>query len=197
MGVFSETTAKFPFPAHVLGRCLGPAKKEGNKMTQWVLKQNGHIVPRRTMRHLTPEEWAWETEIKKRSEFNDAVKARYGDWFSLPDKTLENPQDKDDTGDLTFDEVSPIIPEADIIDDQGRPLHPSLVADLLINAEVLFPQGENKRLAKVIKRSVNSDGKLIGNYNELPVLKNMCCIMFNYLMAPSRHTQKISSPRIY
>ena len=72
---FRETTAKFPFPVHVLGRYLGPANNEGNKMTQWVLKQNGKIVPRRTMRHLTPEEWAREIEIKKRSKFNDAIKA--------------------------------------------------------------------------------------------------------------------------
>ena len=85
---------------YVLGRCLGPAKNEGNKMTQWVLKQNGQIVPRRTMRRLTPEERAREIEIKKISEFNDAIKARYGDSFSLPYKTLENPQDEDDTGDL-------------------------------------------------------------------------------------------------
>ena len=88
-------------------------------MTQWVLKQNGKIVPRRKMRRLTPEEWAREIEIKKRSEFNDAIKARYGDSFSLPDKTLGNPQDKDDTGDLPFDEVSPSIPEADIIEGGG------------------------------------------------------------------------------
>ena len=35
---FRETTAAFPYPAHVLGRCFGPAKNEGNEMTQWVLK---------------------------------------------------------------------------------------------------------------------------------------------------------------
>ena len=57
-------------------------------MNQWVLKQNRQIVPRKTMRRLTPEDWARGTEIKKRSEFNDAVKARYGDSFYLPDKTL-------------------------------------------------------------------------------------------------------------
>ena len=57
---FWQTTAKSPFPAHALGRCLGTAKNEGNEMTQWVLKQNGKIVPRRTMRRLTPEEWARE-----------------------------------------------------------------------------------------------------------------------------------------
>ena len=43
---FWETKAKFPFPAHVLERCLGPAKNEGNEMIQWVLKHNGQIVPR-------------------------------------------------------------------------------------------------------------------------------------------------------
>ena len=86
--------------------------------------------------------------------------------FSLPDNTLKNPQDKDDTDDLPFDEVSPSIPEEDIIDDQGRPLHPSSAADLMINAEVLLPQGEEKRLAKVMKRRVDSDGKVIRNYNE-------------------------------
>ena len=42
-----------------------------------------------------------------------------------------------------------------------------------MNAEVLLSQGEEKRLAKVIKRSVDSDGKVIGNYNELPVLNTM------------------------
>ena len=42
-----------------------------------------------------------------------------------------------------------------------------------MNAEVLLPQGEEKRLEKVIKRSVDSDGKVIRNYNELPVLKTM------------------------
>ena len=93
--------------------------------------------------------------------------------LSLPDKILKNPQDEDDTDDLPFDEVSPSIPEADIIDDQGRPLHPSSAVDLPMNAEVLLPQGEEKRLAKVIKRSVDSDGKVIGNYNELPVLNTM------------------------
>ena len=48
-----------------------------------------------------------------------------------------------------------------------------MAADLLMNAKVLLPQGEEKRMAKVIKRSVDSDGKEIGNYNELLVLNTM------------------------
>ena len=48
-----------------------------------------------------------------------------------------------------------------------------MAADLLMNAEVPLHQVEEKRLAKVIKRSVDSDGKVIGNYNELPVFNTM------------------------
>ena len=48
-----------------------------------------------------------------------------------------------------------------------------MAADLLMNAEVILPQGEEKRLAKVIKSSVDSDGKVIGNYNELPLLNTV------------------------
>ena len=43
----------------------------------------------------------------------------------------------------------------------------------MMNAEVLLPQWEGKRLAKMIKRSVDSDGKVIRNYNELRVLNTM------------------------
>ena len=37
----NSSISHFPFPKAMLGRCLGPAKNEGNEMTQWILKQNG------------------------------------------------------------------------------------------------------------------------------------------------------------
>ena len=37
----NSSISQFPFPKAMLGRCLGPAKNEGNEMTQWILKQNG------------------------------------------------------------------------------------------------------------------------------------------------------------
>ena len=43
-----------------------------------------------------------------------------------------------------------MIPEADDDDSQGQPLHDSPDAEVLLNAEVLLPQGEELRLAKVI-----------------------------------------------
>ena len=38
-------------------------------MAQWVLKQNGQIVPRQTMQKLTQDELVRESEVKKRDGF--------------------------------------------------------------------------------------------------------------------------------
>eukprot|EP00957_Ditylum_brightwellii_P042611 3226457-Ditylum_brightwellii.AAC.1 len=46
----------FPFNKEILGHVLGPAKGEGNEMEQWVLKGNGNVVPRLTLRSLKVEE---------------------------------------------------------------------------------------------------------------------------------------------
>ena len=84
-----------------------------------------------------------------------------------------NPQDDDGTFDLPFDEVAPEIPEADITDAEGQPLHPSSAADILMNSEVLLPQGEYMQLARVIRNNVDSDGKFIGDYNDIPTLNTI------------------------
>ena len=44
-----EQRAGFPDMKEVLGRVLGPALGEGNEMSQWVLKANGRVVPRRSL----------------------------------------------------------------------------------------------------------------------------------------------------
>ena len=139
---FREATAKFPFPDNVLGRCLGQARNEGNEMTQWILKQNGKIVPRRTMCRLTQEGLTRPSEIKKRAEFDAAIEKRYGNSFTLPKRRPKDGQGEDESFDLPFDEVAPTIPEADDADSQERPRHVSPDAEVLLNAEVLLPQGE-------------------------------------------------------
>jgi len=68
-----EKTNPFPYPAHVLGRCLGTAKNEGNEMMQWILLKNRHIVPRRTVRWLKPEKIDRDTDIAKRKDFDDTI----------------------------------------------------------------------------------------------------------------------------
>ena len=95
-------------------------------MTQWILKQNGQIVPRRTMRRLTAEEMTRDSEVLKRKNFNEAIKLKFGDSFSLPDKrkSMKNPEeDNEECFDLPFYEIAPAIPEADVIDQQGKHLN--------------------------------------------------------------------------
>ena len=67
-------------------------------------------------------------------------------------------QEDDESFDLHFGEVAPAIPEADDADSQERPLHVSPDAEVLLNAKVLLPQGEELRLAKVIQKHKDSDG---------------------------------------
>ena len=55
---FWDGSDKYPFPKLSLGRCLGPMKNEGNYMCQAIIKQNGTIVPRLSIRALNPEELA-------------------------------------------------------------------------------------------------------------------------------------------
>ena len=125
------------------------------------------------MRRLTPDELVCDLEVKNRADFDAATKLRYGDFFTLPKKMRGNPQEADDICELIFDEVAPNIPETDIVDDQENPLHPTPETDILMNAEVLLPQGEELRLAKVIRRRVELDGRVGGNYNDTPILNTI------------------------
>ena len=117
-------------------------------MTQWVIKHNVQIVPRRKMWGLTPDELVHDLEVKKRAKFDASTKFRYGDSITLTKKMRGYPQEADDTYNLTFDEVAPNIPKADIIDDQGKLLHPTPATYISMNSEVLLHQGEELRLGQ-------------------------------------------------
>ena len=95
--------------------------------------------------------------------------------FTLPNKTRvkASSQEVDDEFDLTFDEIALDIPEADIVHARGKPLHPSSAGNMLINSEVLLPQEEDVRLAKVIRSNVDSNSQVLGNYNKIPILNTI------------------------
>ena len=68
---------------------------------------------------------------------------------------------------VTFDpldkEDSPAdILEADAVDTNGKPITLNSATGAMINCEVLLPQGEAKHLARVINRSLDSQGRCIG-----------------------------------
>ena len=85
----------------------------------------------------------------------------------MPEKEFE-PNSQDD-----WDEEDHLIPvpEADVVDEKGTPINISSLADTLITSDVVLPHGESENLARVIRLSVDKYGKVIGNYNEVPILK--------------------------
>ena len=117
------------------------------------------------MRKLTQDELGRESEINKQDEFDAAIKIRHGDSFTLPTRTRFKgiSQEADAAFDLPFDEIAHEIPEADIVNAQGNPLNPSSAADMLMNDEVLLPQWEDVWLAKIVRRNVDSNGKVLGD----------------------------------
>ena len=91
----------------MLGRCLGPAKNEGNEMTQWILKQNGGMVPRRTVRKLTSEILAPsnDAEKAKRDAFDIDIRRNLGNSFSsLVDALKPENSEEDSTDDYYGEE---------------------------------------------------------------------------------------------
>ncbi len=49
-------------------------------MCYYVLKKNGEILARSTVRNLLPEEWKDETEKQERKEFDKSIAEIYGDF---------------------------------------------------------------------------------------------------------------------
>ena len=56
--MFRDTIVSYPEDKMVLGRDFGPALDIGMAMTRKILKKNGIIVYRSTVRPLTPDEMA-------------------------------------------------------------------------------------------------------------------------------------------
>ena len=89
---------------------------------------------------LTSDELSRDSEVLKRLHFIEVIKLKYWDSLSLPKRTRRvtfKEEEDDEYFDLFFDEVAPLIPEADIVDNTGKPLNESSLTDQLINAEVL------------------------------------------------------------
>ena len=166
-----ESGIQFPFQKLVLGRVLGPMKNEGNEMVQAVLKANGRIVPRRTLRPLTVDELHSTVEENKRKEFDKQIREKLGDSITvIPMVKPEADPDPLAEFQVDDDEVEPpIIPE-DPVDADGRAVYEQPFTDILLNAEVLLPQGEEMKSAKVLRRSKDPDGNMIGTYDANPLL---------------------------
>ncbi len=71
------------------------------------------------------------------------------------------------------DRGAPSIPEADFVDAAGKTVLQQSFTDTLINAEVLLLHDESTALATVLRRTVDENGRMIGTYNDNPLLNMM------------------------
>ena len=175
---YREDTATFPHGKQVLGRVLGPALGEGNEMCQRVLKSNGEVVPRRSVRPLQEAEVHSPSEKRKREIFTELIRKRWGDSMKSvqPAKPKrpegEDPEDDEHSDNYfephEFEERRPVPDMDDAVDSAGRLLNQQPAYDTLINAEVLLQQGETHVPAKVVRRAVGIDGSQVGTYDDNP-----------------------------
>ena len=170
---FREHTAAFPFPQEVLGRVLGPARGEGNEMAQWVLKANGNVVPRRTVRPLREQEKRHPVVRRKQGDFDAFIEKRFGTSWKAKER-------KDDDEDIIMDEeVDELFasPPTEAEDGQGRPINQQPMWDKMLHQEIVMNKGAQtprETFRGVVKRrAISPEGKTTGTYDDDPKLNTM------------------------
>ena len=158
---------KFPNQAQFLWRVLGPTKNDGNKMAQWRLKENGKIVPRRSVVSLTTSLMNNNEEILKRNVWTNCIRKRYGDFINLPPFPIKI-EDLDfvpyeDDGEKNTPQL---FPENEAVDYTGIPVLQQPVTERILNNQVYLPQGESMQVVKVDRRILDEYGKLVGTYSD-------------------------------
>jgi hypothetical protein len=84
-----------------LGRDLGAAIDIGPAMTRNILKKNGKVMYRSSIRSLTLDELQSTTELKERQEFDDSIEEKFGPAMKKSD--VEEDPDYADFVTPTFD----------------------------------------------------------------------------------------------
>ena len=66
------------------------------------------------------------------------------------------------------------MPEfTDLVDATGEPVEQQPMYDQLIHAKIVLPQGDKLQTAKVIGRTVEPEGHIVGTYHENPIMNNI------------------------
>jgi hypothetical protein len=159
---FRDTAAKLPVSKIQLGRDLGAAIDIGPAMTCKILKQNGSVMYRSSLRHLTQDEIQSPTEQKERAEFDIAIEEKFGPVMNKDD--FQNDPDYADFVTPTYDcyedyEVSPYkMPYIDDIKEE----HDVDTYYQYVGARVTVPIGDDIRSGKVLRRKREMDGTVRG-----------------------------------
>ena len=124
-------------PEEEPGKYLGPSENVGSKMSMWILKQNGEIISRTTLRTLTNSELTSETEKINRDIFTKAFNEKL-----IP--TFYDIGIKTDLGDFLDDtdtpSFTPYVDNEDIKEPTIAETDDIANYDRYIESEVLLPR---------------------------------------------------------
>jgi hypothetical protein len=147
---FQCTVASFPVSKILLGRDVGAAIDIGPAMSRKILKANGQVLYRTSVRSLTPDEIQSPTEIEERLKFDISVEDKLGKSMLAAD--FKDDQDFSDFVTPTFepyeddDVPASKMPDIDDVDND----HDVDTYDQYIGAQVRVPIGGEIRSDKVM-----------------------------------------------
>ena len=137
----------------MLGRVLGPARGEGNELSQGVLKSNGNVVPHQTVRALQLAELHSDTEKWKQDIFDALIERRWGSPMSTSNKDDADMTTDTEDNEVVNDEMTSKWHSdiEDSVDSQGTLMNQLPAYDRLLNAEIMVQAEEGQVSGKVIK----------------------------------------------
>jgi hypothetical protein len=146
-------------------------------MANWILTQNGTVIPRWSIRCLKVDERSDSNEVKalKRASFTAEITSKLGDSVRLPSTPLPEMVEPDWDSEPYGDDSTPVLKpfEADLVDAANKPILMHSLTDALINAEVLLSKDDSTALSRVGSRAVDSNGKVIGKWDSNPIINTL------------------------
>ena len=98
-------------------------------MSQWVIKANGIVVPRRSSRPLTVSETHSHTDIRKREIFDELIERRHSTSINPPkisilkDEESDNLKKKFEVYEGDFEQAQTVPDIEDTVDATGKKLN--------------------------------------------------------------------------
>jgi hypothetical protein len=146
-------------------------------MGNWILTQKGTMIPCRSIHWLTKDERSETNEVEatKRAAFNTNIMGKLGDSVKIPSILLPKMVVPDWNAEPYGDNETPTHEpfEADIVDAAGKPILLHSLSDVLINTKVLLDKDSAAALAQVVRHTVDSNGKVIGEWTSNPILSTL------------------------
>jgi hypothetical protein len=158
--MFCNNVPTYPDDKMMLGQYLGPAIDVRSALTMKILKSNGQVVCRLTVRHLTDEERKDDVHLRMGRSFDLAISESHGIAATAADFPTDEltPEYKDY-------EIGLANPGPDKTDTETPE-----TGDNLLNAEVKIHCGGILTKARVTSRKQDINGNPIGCANPNPVL---------------------------